>query len=144
MVIHSAQALLLGINPYSIAEIQHSTIYPESKIAEIIELHAEVDNTNLELAKERPNEPPSKPPDLRLHKVGVVDVDVGTESSAEVGASVRGMWTTMTMEGGTRPQVGVIGGKCTTSISRGAEDGVVAKGKVRTKSYTVVRDDVSL
>ncbi|MED6126170.1 hypothetical protein PIB30_075734 [Stylosanthes scabra] len=88
--------------PNQIAEIQHSTIDPESKIVEIIDLHEGVDNTNLELAKERRNQPPPKPPDLRLHKVGDVDV-IGIEASAEVGASVRGMWTAMTVDGGTRP-----------------------------------------
>ncbi|MED6175884.1 hypothetical protein PIB30_082522 [Stylosanthes scabra] len=53
-------------------------------------------------------------------------VDNGTMSSVKVGASVRGMCTSMTLEGGTRPRAFVVGGECITLTSRGVEGGAVA------------------
>ncbi|MED6219767.1 hypothetical protein PIB30_038796 [Stylosanthes scabra] len=62
-----------------------------------------------------------------LNSDGQADaVDNGTRSSVEVGSSMRGICTSMTVDGGTRPRAVVVGGECTTSTSRGAEGGAVA------------------
>ncbi|MED6144092.1 hypothetical protein PIB30_012452 [Stylosanthes scabra] len=80
-------------------------------------------NAALESAEEV-NRPPPKSPHLFM---GGETADLNSDgSSAEVGASVRGMCTSMTVEGVTRPRAVVVGGECTTSTNRGVEGGADA------------------
>ncbi|MED6209397.1 hypothetical protein PIB30_054296 [Stylosanthes scabra] len=60
-----------------IAEIQQSRI--QIQIAKNLDLHEEVNDANFELAKERVNQPPPKPPELILHRVVSCNGDGTTE-----------------------------------------------------------------